>query len=200
MRPGDLWSTRPPGQTMASASRGAAAAADLVGCGGRRRPGSVHVHVAQRGRRASSSLSITVTADAGAAVMLDYNSNGTPDTNRSASITAQSTLGSYPDLHARALTVDPSSVTPVRRHGHRRIGATATWATPRPAGSWYDAITVVNTTTGQTLTNASVTRGSSGKRIASRRGQAEARLPFALPSGASGRRPTQHHRHGRRGR
>ena len=46
-------------------------------------------------------LSITVTADAGLS-LLEYNSSGVIDTNRSASITAQSTLAPYPDLHATA--------------------------------------------------------------------------------------------------
>ena len=97
-------------------------------------------------------LSITVTADAGGS-LLDYDPNGTIDTNRSATLTVQTTLGAYPDLHAAGLAVDASSGL--------QAGGTVTldWndsnvGTAAASGSWYDQVTVVNTTTGQTLANA----------------------------------------------
>ena len=53
------------------------------------------------------------------------------------------------------------------------------------AGSWYDQVSVVNTTTGQTLANANVTRSTGGGTLAA--GQAEAhQFTFTLPNGAPG--------------
>ncbi len=53
--------------------------------------------VLPNGAAGVGQLGITVTADAGGS-LLEYNSQGAIDTNRSASITAQSTLAGYPDL------------------------------------------------------------------------------------------------------
>ena len=126
-------------------------------------------------------LSITVTADAGGS-LLDYNSSGTLDTNRSASITAQTTLGAYPDLHAAALAVDPSSVL--------QSGGTVTldWndsnvGDATASGTWYDHVTVVNTTTGQTFANTDPSY--SGNSI-SAGGSTARSYSFSLPTGAAG--------------
>ena len=142
-------------------------------------------------------LSITITADAGT-YLLEYNKQGAIDTNRSATISAQSTLGAYPDLHATAVAVDPSSV--LQSGG----SLTVDWndsnvGSASADGGWYDQVQVVNTATGRMLANAGVTRSSSGDRLAA--GQAEShQYTCTLPYGTAGAGGTEHHRHGRRGR
>ena len=168
------------GQTMASAS------VTRSSSGGSLAAGQAEAHdytfALPSGPAGYGQLSITVTADAGNN-LLDYNSNGTLDTNRSATITAESALGLYPDLHATTVAVDPSSVlqssgTVTIDWDDGNVGSGPT------SGSWYDQVTVVNTTTGQTMANASVTRSSSGSLAA---GQSEARqFTFTLPNGPAG--------------
>ncbi len=126
-------------------------------------------------------LSITVIADAGTS-LLDYNSSGVIDTNRSSSITASTTLANYPDLHVTALAVDPSSVL--------QSGGTVTldWndsnvGTGAAIGVWYDSISVVNTTTGQTLTSTS--QSYSAQNLAADTSAARS-FSFTLPNGAPG--------------
>ena len=62
-------------------------------------------------------------ADAGDSLG-DYNSNGMPDTNRSASINAQSTLAAYPDLQVTGLAAGPASrlLSGKPRRGVERFG------------------------------------------------------------------------------
>ena len=127
------------------------------------------------------NLSVTVTADAGGSLP-EYNSSGLLDTNRSANTTTTTTLADYPDLHATALAVDPSSVL--------QSGGTVTldWSDSNvgdgaAAGSWSDYVNVVNSTTEQTLVSA--VQGYSSQNIAAG-GSAARSYSFTLPNGTLG--------------
>ena len=75
-------------------------------------------------------------------------------------------------------------VVAIRRRGH--CGLERQQRRHGPAsGTWYDQVTVVNTTTGQTLASGSVTRSSDGGSLGA--GPAEARqFTFTLPDGTAG--------------
>ena len=141
----------------------------------------VQLFTCPTGHAGVGQLSITVTADAGGSLP-EYKLDGTPDTNRSASVAAQSTLALYPDLHVAGLAVDPSSVL--------QSGGTVTvdWndsnvGNASASGSWYDQVTVVNTTTSQTIVNTNQTYG--GNSISA--GSSAARsYSFSLPNGLVG--------------
>jgi hypothetical protein len=95
--------------------------------------------------------SITVTADNyyGTSYVYELNSDGTAESNNTASITVTSTLAPYPDLIVTDLSVDPPNPQSSQQVTiHWKDANTGDSAA---VGSWGDRIQVVNTTTGQPL-------------------------------------------------
>ncbi len=135
------------------------------------------------GAAGAGQLQITVTNDINNQVV-KFNSNGTTETSSTATVTATSSLASYPDLHATGVAIDPSSV--LQSGGTVTVDWNDSNVGDGPAsGNWYDNVAVVNTTTGQTLANANVTRSGSGGTLGA--GQAEAhQYSFTLPNGTAG--------------
>ncbi|HKM53713.1 MAG TPA: SdrD B-like domain-containing protein, partial [Isosphaeraceae bacterium] len=134
------------------------------------------------GATGTGNFQVTVTTDYYETVK-EYNSQGNPSySNNSATTTFTSTLAPYPDLQVTGLGIDLSSVM--------QSGGTVTidWndantGTATASGGWYDAVTVVNTTTGQTVVNASRYYGSNS--IATG-GTAARTYSFQLPDGTPG--------------
>ncbi len=98
------------------------------------------------------NLQISVTTDYYNNIA-EYYPGNVGETNNTTTITAVSTLEAYPDLQVSDLTVattNPQSGQPVtvtgRREHRQRIGKR----------SFSDYVTVVNTTTGQTVASASI--------------------------------------------
>jgi uncharacterized membrane protein len=126
-------------------------------------------------------LQVTVTADSGSS-LLEFNPDGTPRTVVPATLSGSSTLAAYPDLQATGLNFDPSSVL--------QSGGTVTldWndtnnGTGTANGAWSDDISVVNSTTGQTLVNS--TANYNATNIAA--GDSTSRtFAFTLPNGLPG--------------
>ncbi len=102
------------------------------------------------GPAGTGNFQITVTTDSGQTVK-EYDGSGNPAYgNNSASITTKSTLAAYPDLQVTMLSATPSAglqsggdVTLSWDDANTGNGATK--------GSWYDSITVTNSTTGEVL-------------------------------------------------
>ncbi|MCY2986427.1 MAG: FG-GAP-like repeat-containing protein [Planctomycetota bacterium] len=136
------------------------------------------------GPRGAGALQVMVTADTNNWVF-EYNAGGTAESNNGSQTTATSVLAVYPDLQVTGLTVtgDPGL----------RSGAllTINWQDANrgernTTGSWYDRMTVVNATTGETLTNTTVYYDAAvGVNIAA--GQSAARsTTYRLPEGPRG--------------
>ncbi len=124
---------------------------------------------------------ITVTNDIYDQVT-KFNANGTPEASSTATLATTSSLAPYPDLHATGLAVAASSVL--------QSGGTVTvdWNDSNvgdgtASGSWYDNVTVVNTTTGQTLVNSNPTYSSQS---ISAGGSTPRSYSFSLPNGTPG--------------
>ena len=100
------------------------------------------------GPAGTGNFQITVTTDSGQTVK-EYDSNGNPAYgNNSASISAASTLAPYPDLQ-----VTNAGRRPPRPGSSRGDHVTLSWDDANTGngatrGSWYDSITVTNSTTG----------------------------------------------------
>ena len=133
------------------------------------------------GAAGAGLLQVTVTNDIYNQVT-KFNSNGTPEASSTATTTATSALAPYPDLHVGGLAVNSSSVL--------QSGGTVTidWndsnvGNAAAVGTWYDQVTVSNTTTNQTLVNTSQSYVSNS--IAAG-GMAARSYSFALPNGTAG--------------
>ena len=129
------------------------------------------------------NLLVSVTTDYYDSI-LEYYPGGVGYTNNTTTITAVSTLAAYPDLQVSGLTVvtaNPQSGQPV----------TVDWNDANTgngpvSGSFSDYVTVLNTTTGQTVASAVIPydEGSSGPIAAG--GSAAQQYTFNLPDGAPG--------------
>ncbi|MGE4003055.1 MAG: CARDB domain-containing protein, partial [Planctomycetaceae bacterium] len=132
----------------------------------------------------AGELEITVTTDTFDELFED-NADGTAESNNTAETTVTSELAVYPDLTITGLSVEPSSGL--------QSGGTLTihWADVNSgdaavSDSFYDYVTVVNTTTGQTLLGTYVYYDAV-EEGAIEPGQSRARqYEFTLPDGVDG--------------
>jgi hypothetical protein len=128
-------------------------------------------------------LTITVTVNS-TGTLYEYNSAGTAQTNNTASVTTSSTLAPYPDLQVTGLVTSPSTL----RSG---TTVTATWNDANTgnapvSGSFTDYVTVVNTTTGQTLASGFVAYNETTSGAIAAGGSAPQQYSFTLPNGNHG--------------
>jgi hypothetical protein len=129
-------------------------------------------------------LQLTVTADIDNNIF-EFNAEGTAETNNAASITTTSTLAPYPDLQVSGLSVNPSE--PQSGQNVTINWTDANTGNASTAGSWYDQVSVVNTTTGQTLATSNVLYDNTALgNIAAGGASAQQSYTFRLPDGAPG--------------
>ena len=134
------------------------------------------------GAAGAGQLSVVVTNDIYGQVA-KFNPDGTPETSSTASVNVTSALATYPDLHVTGLQIDPSSVlepsgSVVIDWDDSNVGDA------QAGGSWNDHVTVLNTSTGQTLISADVSQNAGGVLPT---GQSVAETyPLTLPNGNSG--------------
>jgi hypothetical protein len=138
------------------------------------------------GAAGTGNLRVTVTADYLNNVF-ESNSGGTAETNNTATLTATVGLAPYADLRVTNLAVSPSSGL---RSGD---SLTVAWSdsntgTATVSAAFFDRVTVVNTTTGQTLTSSTVPYDpATATNGAIAAGDARARqFSFTLPPGTAG--------------
>jgi hypothetical protein len=171
------------GQTLANTSVSYNFATfGAIAAGGTSAQQSYVVHLPD-GPAGVGQLQVTVMTDAGNAVY-EYNAGGTAESNNTATAAATSTLAPYPDLQISGL-----AVTPLPAYAGRSL--TVNWndfndgngGTPTGA-TWTDGLTLVNTTTGQTLLSTTVAAGGSGSLAAG--GTAAQSYTLTLPTGANG--------------
>ncbi len=135
------------------------------------------------GPAGAGELEFTVTADVNNN-LFESNPSGTGESNNVATLTQTSTLAAYPDLQVSNLALDPAApqsggdVT-VRWQDLNAGSAPAT-------GSFYDRVTVRNTTTSQTLVDTYVYHNAAAEGAVTN-GQSLARQHlFHLPDGPAG--------------
>ncbi len=135
------------------------------------------------------SLLVTVTTNVNGD-LFEYNASGTATSNNSATTTATSTISPYPDLQVTNLSINPAS--PVSGQNVTVQWTDANTGNAATAGNWTDHVTVVNTTTGQTLvsTNVPYSSATSGN-IAVGSSSPLLTYGFPLPNGAAGIRALQ---------
>jgi len=131
------------------------------------------------GPAGAGSLAITVVADPYDRIA-ESNADGTAETNNTATITVTSALPDYPDLVVRDLGIDSQSLQASHPF-------TVTWndvnvGLAAAPGGWADRVRVVNTTTGDTLADASVPAGDPLAAAGSRSNS----YTFTLPDGMAG--------------
>ncbi len=129
------------------------------------------------------NLLVSVTTDYDETI-LEFYPGGVGYTDNTTTITAVSTLGAYPDLQVSGLTVvtaTPQSGQPVTVDWND-----ANTGNGSVSGSFSDYVTVLNTTTGQTVASAVIPydEGSSGPIAAG--GSAAQQDTFNLPDGLPG--------------
>ncbi len=128
---------------------------------------------------------VTITANATAS-MAEYNAAGTATTNNTASANFNAALGNYADLQVANLAVSPNAPS-------AGSNLTITWNDSNTGHAnlgkaFYDNITVVNTTTGQTLTSTNLLYDATqaGAAIAAGGSSAQRQFQFTLPAGTAG--------------
>ena len=128
-------------------------------------------------------LQVTVTTDYYNQIY-ESNSSGTAETNNTSSTTTTSSLAPYPDLQVTGLSTTPSS--PQSGQPMTVDWNDANAGAAPVSGSFSDYLTVVNTTTGQTVASAIVSynEGTSGPIAAG--SSAEQQYTFTLPDGNPG--------------
>ena len=133
-----------------------------------------------QGNAGTGNLSVSVTVDSNEAIA-EYNPAGTGAINNTTTITTSSTIAQYPDLVVAGLQLAPTN--PVSSQAVTVAWYDANIGAASAVGAWYDQITVVNTTTGQTIYSGqsyysgnSETPGSSVARS----------VGFTLPNGTAG--------------
>jgi len=114
----------------------------------------------------------------------EYNSSGTAETNNTSSVTTTSTIAPYPDLQVTGLSTTPSSPESGQV-------LTVTWNDANSgdapvSGSFSDYVTVLNTTTGQTLASALVPYDEASSGAIAAGGSAAQQCTFSLPDGTPG--------------
>jgi len=136
----------------------------------------------------TGQIQFTVTTNSGNTIV-EGNTSGTASTNNTATVTIASTLAPYPDLTVTNLGVSaPSGMLAGGSYVLNWDDANTGNAATPVATSWTDAVTITNTTTGQTLADVQVpydaSINSSGPIPA---GAAEAQqYAFTLPGGPAG--------------
>jgi len=101
------------------------------------------------GPRGVGDLEVTITTDHYNHVV-EYNADGTAETNNAAGLIVTSSMAPYPDLQVANLAVDPAAGL---ESGHNLL---VTWDVANNGDtaaddSFYDRLRIVNTTTGETL-------------------------------------------------
>ena len=130
------------------------------------------------------NLQVSVTTDYNNTIA-EYYPGNVGESNNSTTMTVASTLASYPDLQVSGLGFTPTSPSSGKSLAvqwsdtNNGLGATS--------GNWTDQVTVVNSTTGQTLVTANVpyNAGASGN-IAANGSSPQLSYTFALPDGLAG--------------
>ena len=135
------------------------------------------------GSAGAGNLLVSVTTDYYDSI-IEYYPGGVGYTNNTTTITALSTLALYPDLQVSGLTVATANL----QSGQPE---TVDWNDANTGngpvnGSFSDYVTVLNTTTGQTIASAVIpyNEGNSGPIAAG--GSAAQQYTFTLPDGAPG--------------
>ena len=142
-----------------------------------------YVYQLPDGTRGIGQIQVTVTTDSGNSVF-ENNAGGTAETNNSSSLTASSVVGPYPDIQITGLAIDPTA-------GLQSGGSlTVRWndnnsGTRATQGSWYDRVTIKNTTTGETLDTIAVpyVEATSGNGPIAAGGSRARQWAYTLPSG-----------------
>jgi len=138
------------------------------------------------GSAGTGTILITVTTDSGQTVK-EYDSNGNPAYgNNSASMTVTSSLALYPDLQVTNLTVNPA--TPVSGGTVTINWNDANTGNAGAATSFYDHVTVTNTSTGLVVASGDVyyDASASGFGPIAANASAARSFQFTLPNGTPG--------------
>ena len=114
----------------------------------------------------------------------EYNDSGTGENNNTSSITVASSLAPYPDLQVTGLSMAPSSL-------QSGDSVTVTWNDANTGnapvtGSFYDDVTVVNTTTDETIASGLVYYDEASQGPIAANGSAAEQYGFVLPNGTPG--------------
>ncbi len=128
-------------------------------------------------------LVVTVTTDYYNQIY-EYNSSGTAESNNTSSVTTTSTIAPYPDLQVTSLATTPSSPESGQT-------VTVTWndantGNAAVSGSFSDYVSVLNTTTGQTVASASVPYDEASLGAILAGSSAPRQYTFSLPDGSPG--------------
>ena len=128
---------------------------------------------------------VTITVNATAS-MAEYNAAGTATTNNTATANFNAALGNYADLQVANLAVSPNAPS-------AGSNLTITWNDANTGHAnlgqaFYDNVTVVNTTTGQTLTSTNLLYDATqaGAAIAAGGSSAQRQFQLTLPAGTAG--------------
>jgi hypothetical protein len=136
------------------------------------------------GPAGAGSLQVTVTTNYGD-TLVEYYPGGVGYTNDTTTITAASTLASYPDLQVSGLAYSPNSPQSGKNltvlWNDSNTGQAAT------TGNWTDQVSVVNSTTGQTLVTANVPYNvAASGNIAAGGASPQLSYTYQLPDGSAG--------------
>ncbi len=140
------------------------------------------------GAGGTGNLRVTVITDY-ADQVFESNSDGTAETNNTATLNATAALPAYPDLQVTSPAVVSTSGLPLQSGDSLTVTWTDSNTGTGPVGvPFYDHVTIVNTATGQTLTEAEVLYNpvaAGNGAIAAQDGRAR-QFAFSLPQGSAG--------------